>query len=100
MSNPNNESYADGRFQFSSPGLGKTGQYQMSGIPFVSASILVVSGGFTNGPTVVKFPYVSRFVTVQNLATGSNKPLRLGFSELGVNKSFRTIFIRRCQTIG
>jgi hypothetical protein len=33
------------RFQFSSPGLGKTGQYQMSGIPFASASILVPQGG-------------------------------------------------------
>ena len=87
MSNPNNEAYGDGRFQFSSPGVGKTGQYQMSGIPFVSASILVVSGGFTNGPTVVNFPYVTKFVTVQNLATGSNKPLRVGFSELGVTGS-------------
>ena len=80
-----NTSYADHRFQFSSPGLGKTGQYQMSGIPFVSASIPVNEGGEI--PTEVNFPYVTKFVTVQNLATGSNKPLRLGFSSLGTTGS-------------
>ncbi len=74
-------------FKFHAPGLGKTGQYQMSGIPFVSASIPIASGGYPSGPTVVEFPYVTRFVTVQNLATGSEKPLRVGFSKLGTTGS-------------
>ena len=86
MSSTNpNTSFADQRFAFSAPGLGKTGQYQMSGIPFVSASIAVNKGGDT--PTKVSFPYVTKFVTVQNLATGSEKPLRVGFSELGTTGS-------------
>ena len=80
-----NETYADVRFQFSNPGVGKTGQYQMSGIPYATASIPVSRGGEL--PTEISFPYVTRFVTVQNLATGSNKPLRLGFSSLGTTGS-------------
>ena len=84
MSTPN-EKYGDGRFAFSAPGLGKTGQYQMSGIPFASASILVPQGG--EEPLQIGFPYVTKFVTVQNLATGSNKPLRVGFSQLGTTGS-------------
>ena len=84
MSTPN-ENFADQRFAFSAPGLGKTGQYQMSGIPFVTASIAVNKGG--DSPTKVSFPYVTKFVTVQNIATGSEKPLRVGFSELGTTGS-------------
>ena len=57
----------------------------MSGIPFVSASIAVNKGGEV--PTRVSFPYVTKFVTVQNLATGSEKPLRVGFSVLGTTGS-------------
>tara|TARA_R110002020_G_scaffold461089_1_gene679889 strand:+ start:350 stop:814 length:465 start_codon:yes stop_codon:yes gene_type:complete len=72
-------------FNFSAPGLGKTGQYQMSGIPFTTASIAVPQGG--TAPTEVTFPYVTKFVTVSNLATGSNKPLRVGFSSLGTTGS-------------
>ena len=72
-------------YTFASPGLGKTGQYQMSGIPFVTASIPVNKGG--DAPTEVEFPFVTRFVTVTNLATGSNRPLRVGFSSLGTTGS-------------
>ena len=67
------------------PGLGKVGQYQTSGIPFVTGSVFVHKGGET--PLEVEFPAVSRFVTVTNDATGSNKPLRVGFSALGVTGS-------------
>tara|TARA_R100001015_G_C4624756_1_gene183010 strand:- start:107 stop:583 length:477 start_codon:yes stop_codon:yes gene_type:complete len=95
MSNPN-EKFADQRFKYPSPGVSAVGQYQLSGIPFASASILVNEGG--ESPTEVNFPYVTKFITVQNLATGSNKPLRLGFSELGttgsaVNDGFDNFFV-------
>jgi hypothetical protein len=34
------------------------------------------------------FPYVTKFVTVQNLATlAQNKPLRVGFTQLGTTGS-------------
>ena len=66
MSTPN-EKFADHRFQFSSPGLGKTGQYQMSGIPFLSSSFVV--DNILAGPghtTEISFPYVTKFITVRN----------------------------------
>jgi hypothetical protein len=68
-------------FQFVKPGLNAVGQYQLSGIPWVSASVMVQGGNVT----MVEFPTVTRFVTVINDATGSNKPLRVGFSTLGVS---------------
>ena len=68
-------------FQFVKPGLNAVGQYQLSGIPWVSASVMVQGGNVT----AVEFPTITRFVTVTNDGTGSNKPIRVGFSELGVS---------------
>ena len=83
-----NTSYADHRFQFSSPGLGKTGQYQMSGIPFLSSSFVV--DNILEGPghtTEISFPYVTKFITVVNEHSGSNVKMRVGFSLLGISGS-------------
>ena len=77
-----NTSFASNRFQHPSPGVGAVGQYQLSGIPYATASVPVNEGG--EHPTQVDFPYVTKFVTVQNLATGSNKPLRVGFIILDI----------------
>jgi hypothetical protein len=76
---------ADYTFTYNLPALGKVGQYQMSGIPYITASIPVNPG--SSAPTEVGFPTVTRFVTVTNDATGSNKPLRVGFSSLGTTGS-------------
>jgi len=78
-----NSDFADARFRQFAPALGKVGQYQMSAVPYLSSSILV--SGAT--PTTVSFPSVTRFVTVTNDASGSNKPLRVGFSFHGVSGS-------------
>tara|TARA_Y100001938_G_scaffold145552_1_gene222461 strand:+ start:579 stop:1037 length:459 start_codon:yes stop_codon:yes gene_type:complete len=88
MSTPN-EKFADHRFQFSSPGLGKTGQYQMSGIPFTSASIVVpnVESPFVAPAAEIKFPYVTKFITIVNEHSGSSAKLRVGFSALGITGS-------------
>ena len=40
MSTPN-EKFADQRFKYPSPGIGAVGQYQTSGIPFLSSSFIV-----------------------------------------------------------
>ena len=85
MSSTPNEKFATGRYTQQSPGVAAVGQYQLSGIPFVTASIAVPQGG--TAPTEVTFPYVTKFVTVSNIATGSNKPLRVGFSSLGTTGS-------------
>ena len=61
------DSVSTNGYRFQQPGLGKTGQYQMSCIPFVTASIPVNKGGLA--PTEVKFPFVSKFVTVINNIT-------------------------------
>ena len=84
MSNPN-EKFASQRYLHPSPGVGAVGQYQLSGIPYASSSIIVPRGGEV--PLKVEFPYVTKFVTVLNAATGSNKPLRVGFSSFGVTGS-------------
>jgi len=81
--------YADGRFQVYTPGLGSVGQYQTSGIPWISGSITVYdseAAGVT-GPLEIEFYNITRFVTVINTNIGANSALRVGFSSLGVTGS-------------
>ena len=86
MSNPNNENVADQRYLYTSPGVGAVGQYQLSGIPYATASAYVESD--TSGEvTQISFPYVTKFVTVVNEHSGSSSKLRVGFSALGVSSS-------------
>ena len=83
-----NSDFADARFRQFAPALGKVGQYQMSAVPYLSSSVHVFAAALNVAPTEVSFPSVTRFVTVINEATGSpNKPLRVGFSSLGVSGS-------------
>ena len=67
-------------FQFAKPGLNAVGQYQQSGIPFASASILVSDSSVTE----VEFPTITKFVTVVNEHSGSSAKLRVGFSSAGI----------------
>jgi hypothetical protein len=67
-------------FQFAKPGLNAVGQYQLSGIPFASASIVVSNSSITE----VEFPTVTKFVTVVNEHSGSSAKLRVGFSSAGI----------------
>ena len=68
-------------------GVGNVGSYQISGIPYATASFLVATAGDVRGPTKVEFPFVTKFVTISNTQTGSNIPLRFGFSSNGVTGS-------------
>jgi len=52
--------------------------YQLSGVPFVTAS---AGAEVTTTPIEVTFPYVTRFFVVQN--TSAN-PMRIGFTASGV----------------
>ena len=67
-------------FQFAKQGLNAVGQYQLSGIPFASASIVVSNSSVTE----VEFPTVTKFVTVVNEHSGSSARLRVGFSSAGI----------------
>lgn len=67
------------------PGLDSSGAYQVSGIPFVTGSLVIASGTMTQ----VDFPAVTKFVTIINETqnTSSAAPLRVGFSANGVSGS-------------
>jgi hypothetical protein len=70
-----------------SAGLGQVGQYQMSGIPFATASFEVPGGGAAGAPLQLEFGGVTKFFTVINTHTGQSAPLRVGFSSQGVTGS-------------
>lgn len=72
-------------------GLGSVGSYQMSGIPFATASLTVPVNSST--PLKIQFPYVSKFVTVVNENAGTNVAMRVGFSQLGVSGSGTNYFL-------
>ena len=67
-------------FQFAKPGLNSVGQYQMSGIPYASSSIVVSNTAVTE----LEFPTITKFVTITNTHTGASKPLKVAFSSAGV----------------
>jgi hypothetical protein len=59
-------------------GLGNSAAYQVSGKPYATASIVVPQLG--TAPMEIPFPSVTKFVTIVNTKTGTNVPLRFGFS--------------------
>ena len=89
MANPGNritanERFADNRYLYPTAGLGKVGQYQMSGGPFLQSDIDVpVTTLALYAHIEVTFPAVTRWLTVANTHTGSNSPMRVGFSLSG-----------------
>jgi hypothetical protein len=87
MSSNPNERFADQRYLHPSPGVGAVGQYQLSGIPYATASVLIQNVLDGEGTTQISFPYVTKFVTVVNEHSGSSAKLRVGFSALGVTGS-------------
>jgi hypothetical protein len=80
-----NTSFASNRFQHPSPGVGAVGQYQLSGIPYATASVNVQNVLVGEGSTQISFPYVTKFVTVINEHSGSSAKLRVGFSAAGAS---------------
>jgi len=70
-------------FKFAKPGLNAVGQYQMSGIPYASSSILVSNTAVTE----LEFPTITKFVTITNTHSGASSPLRVAFSATGVTNN-------------
>ena len=66
-------------------GLGNSAAYQVSGVPYATASIQTPVLG--SAPYEHSFPFVTKFVTITNTTTGASVPLRVGFSALGVTGS-------------
>lgn len=66
------------------PGIGNAASYQVSGIPWVSSSLVVPASGST--VLEITFPQVTKSLIVKNSSTGSVN-MRVGFSENGVKNS-------------
>ena len=75
-----------GPFNSYQSGLHNVGSFQVSSIPYASASIDVTS---TTTPIEINFDRVTKFVIVKNTADAmrADAPLRLGFSPDGVSGS-------------
>ena len=67
-------------FKFAKPGLNAVGQYQLSGIPYATASLAIDSSTVTE----IEFNTITKFVTVVNEHSGSSAKLRVGFSSNGI----------------
>jgi hypothetical protein len=67
-------------------GLHNVGSFQVSSIPYLTASVSVSS---TTVPVEISFDRVSKFVIVKNTtdALGADAPMKFGFSSLGVKGS-------------
>lgn len=65
------------------PGLNHVGNYQVSGIPFVSGGITAPAIGST--ALEIEFPSATQKIKILN--TNTTVPLRVGFSSLGVTGS-------------
>ena len=63
-------------------GLSSAGAYQVSGVPYLSASVTDLIPKSDGTPYQVSFPYVTQWIIVENTSTGSD--LRVGFSSFGV----------------
>jgi hypothetical protein len=66
------------------PGLNNVGNYQVSGIPFVTGALSVPAVSST--PLEVTFPSVTQRIQIHN-NFGSDHPIRVGFSANGVKGS-------------
>ena len=71
------------------PGLSDVGAYQVSGVPFVSAALAVP--GLGSAPLKISFPYVTKFITIQNTFNGLPRSLRIAFSSSCASSSFNLI---------
>jgi hypothetical protein len=67
-------------------GLSSVGAYQVSGVPYLSASsaVIPVSGGT---PYKVSFPYITQWIIIEN--TAINAGLRVAFSDSGARGASR-----------
>lgn len=77
------------------PGLNNVGNYQVSGIPFATSSLVVPTG--SNTPLEVVFPSVTKFVIVKNI-NSSSATLRIGFSANGVKNGKNYVTINKDES--
>jgi len=72
------------------PGLNNVGSYQVSGRPYASGSCLAPKSGSTS--LVVRFPTVTKWVNIEPRITGSNRDVRVAFSQNGLHQKGGSYF--------
>jgi hypothetical protein len=72
------------------PGLNNVGSYQVSGRPFASGSCLAQKSG--SAGFVVRFPTVTKWVMIEPRISGSNRDLRVAFSQNGLHDKGNSYF--------
>lgn len=68
-------------YEYAKPGIGNVGSYQISGVPFVTSSLVVPNTA--SAPLEIIFPSVTQRIIIQN--DDSTSQLRVGFSANGVS---------------
>jgi hypothetical protein len=67
-------------FEYPLAGLGSVGNYQVSGVPYVTGNLTVAAN--TNTPLEITFPSVTQRIHIHN--NDASNGLRVGFSANGV----------------
>lgn len=70
-------------FEYPKAGIGSVGNYQVSGIPYITGNLSINAN--TSTPVVITFPSITQRIHVHN--NDSTNGLRIGFSALGVSGS-------------
>lgn len=76
-------------FEYAQSGLGNVGSYQISGIPWVSSSL--VAPATSSAALQISFPQVTSYLVVRNDDTVNS--IRVGFSAAGVSGSNTNYFL-------
>lgn len=84
-------------------GFGYAGEFQSAALPWVTSSIAPAAGS----PVQFDLPFVTRFVSITNLGTGTNT-LSIGFTRNGITKTNNKVIVPagatmqfewRCKTL-
>lgn len=70
-------------------GLNNVGSYQVSGMPFVTSSLIPASGTVFHK---IEFPFVTKEITILNHAP-TTKPIRLSFSAGGMRDDHKNFIL-------
>ena len=91
-------------FEQYAPGLGSVGNYQVSGTPWITGSILAASGnanGINTSTQRIQFPFVTKEITIANLGTGElNVHLDSGLGVNGTNTGNHMFIIPHSGSTG
>lgn len=82
-------------FEYAKAGLGNVGNYQVSGIPYATSSLVAPASSGT--PLEITFPSVTKFVVVKNVNPTSGT-LRVGFSSNGIKNGTNYVTINKDET--